>query len=687
MAGEIAGSSQALRGARAVAVRLGLALTACLALLTPTATGAAVITVDSPADAGSNNGSCTLTEAITNANDDAQTEADCDAGSGADRIVLLVSPLLTSDKDATSEQTGLPRITSRIDIDGRGNQISATTNVRLFHVTSTGVLTLRNVTLRDGLQSLAAAKRGGAIYNAGGKVTIVGSWLTNNRVALAEQGTGGAIHSENGELTLIDSAVTDNQVETPWARGGGIYSSNDRLTLINTQVSFNTLSSTRLHSSGFDNIGSGAGIAAEGTSGTILLNRVTVSNNNILISAAASQAVLNPYALGGGMLLAGDGSTRLVNVTISSNVISTQGANGRAEGAGLYANADVTIEHGTIASNQAYHIAGTHAQGAGIYAGPAKTVTLSASLLANNHNDQALTSLDSCHVTTIVDGGANRADDATCGTIASDLTSSDLDFALADHGGPGGSHALLEDSLAIDLVSDCELEIDGRNALRSSPSCDSGAFEYAADDRYELSGQPPVTLPDPDDECFGHHVPFGRAERHLHTSDEDWVWFSAAAGSTYEIETLNLLADADTILELFEGCVSLGISDDDGGAETYASKITYAVPGASTLLDVKIREFGNAYANGRGYDVVLRCTAGCTGCQSPGGSSYFLGGERVVSHREIEACSSIVGTSSVVAPQAELRLRSGGSVVLDEGFGVEASGTLTIELDPNLAVP
>src|SRR6266436_3070863 len=52
---------------------------------------AAVIGVDTLADAASDGDGCSLREAITNANNNDQTFADCAAGSGADTISFTVS--------------------------------------------------------------------------------------------------------------------------------------------------------------------------------------------------------------------------------------------------------------------------------------------------------------------------------------------------------------------------------------------------------------------------------------------------------------------------------------------------------------------------------------------------------------------------------------------------------------------
>ena len=103
------------------------------------------------------NGQCSLVEAIVNANNDAQTYADCAGGNGADTIVLPAGSVFSLDNpdptDVTNLYTGLPVISSTITIqtDGAGATIqrsaTATDNFRLFYVNLAGSLTLNNITL------------------------------------------------------------------------------------------------------------------------------------------------------------------------------------------------------------------------------------------------------------------------------------------------------------------------------------------------------------------------------------------------------------------------------------------------------------------------------------------------------------------------------------------------------------
>jgi hypothetical protein len=181
---------------------------------------------------------------------------------------------------ANSGVNGLPPISTPITIEGHGSTIqrlNSAPEMRFFFITSTGELTLDNITLNNGLVQSAwyfynnggaiankgvlnlvqshvlesyAEYYGGGIYNmAGGTVYLDSSSISFNQAgdsggALANQGTmvidgfsilnhnqalggaGGAIFSE-GDLTIHDSHVSFNQAGHS---GGGISAYIDTMT-------------------------------------------------------------------------------------------------------------------------------------------------------------------------------------------------------------------------------------------------------------------------------------------------------------------------------------------------------------------------------------------------------------------------------------------------------------------------
>ena len=90
-----------------------LLITLIVNLLTfSTIAHAATLTVNSLADTKEVDGSCTLREAIENANDNTATNADCATGSGTDTITFSVSGTITLGDSALS-QVSLRRTSRR----------------------------------------------------------------------------------------------------------------------------------------------------------------------------------------------------------------------------------------------------------------------------------------------------------------------------------------------------------------------------------------------------------------------------------------------------------------------------------------------------------------------------------------------------------------------------------------------
>lgn len=170
---------------------------------------------------------CSLIEAIINANDDAATNADCVAGSGADTITLNGnSYTLTSPYNALDPVVGLPAITSVVTIAGAGATIerdSSADSFGILHVASSGDLTLEQTTITGG-----EATTGGGLYNEG-TATLLNSTVTTNTAYFG----GGILNT--GIMTLTNSTVSTNSAAY---LGGGILNDNT-LTLVNSTVSGN----------------------------------------------------------------------------------------------------------------------------------------------------------------------------------------------------------------------------------------------------------------------------------------------------------------------------------------------------------------------------------------------------------------------------------------------------------------
>jgi CSLREA domain-containing protein len=245
---------------------------------------AAEISVTTTADEVTQNGRCSLREAIRNANADARVHPDCPAGNDADEIVLqpgtytlsipsaggadaldgdldITDDLTISGQGATVDGNGLDRVFEILDgkttinrltirggdgaTPGGGLRVVAGATAELHKTivednraaggvggggisNDGGTLRLVDTTVRD---NFAAAGDGGGILTAGG-TTITGGLIADNR-AIAE---GGGIFQAGGTLKLTHATIRDNQASS----GGGIFQAGGSLTATQSTVTNNT---------------------------------------------------------------------------------------------------------------------------------------------------------------------------------------------------------------------------------------------------------------------------------------------------------------------------------------------------------------------------------------------------------------------------------------------------------------
>ena len=175
-----------------------------LAMLAAAPAYAADMTID---------GRCSLSEAIDNANEDRQVHADCPAGSGHDIINFAWD--ITVGKHLVIE--------SEITIQGGGTLSGGNSN-RMFYVSKTGTLTLKNLTLRDGKATFVECpgrgrlRHGGAIFNLGA-LNIVDSIFSGNSAL-----SGGAIYNCTlAKLNISGSEFSGNSADV----GGAIWNGGE----------------------------------------------------------------------------------------------------------------------------------------------------------------------------------------------------------------------------------------------------------------------------------------------------------------------------------------------------------------------------------------------------------------------------------------------------------------------------
>ncbi|MEM7130087.1 MAG: carbohydrate binding domain-containing protein [Chloroflexota bacterium] len=302
------------------------------------------------------------------------------------------------------------------------------------------------------------------IVDAGVEATIMGVTITDG---YGFDLAGGILN--NGTLTLSMSTVMNNLVDATandfWKGGGGIYNGeNSTLNLLDSTVKDN---STVLVD--------GAGIY--GFFGSTI---------NIMGSTISGNVAGN---VGGGLRTLGNGE--ISNSTLSGNTSVWHG------GALFHTDGVMAIVHSTIVEN----IAPADTSGGlfvGTFGESAPDLTLTNSIVANNDGAQCFIGFFGPGVPELFSGGGNLASDATCNpTGPGDLVDTDpLVGLLADNGGKTATHALMDDSPAIDAANqDACLTVDQRNEARPMGNgCDIGAFEAE------------VTAVEPFATCGGYNV-------------------------------------------------------------------------------------------------------------------------------------------------------------------------------------
>ena len=176
--------------------------------------GSLVITVTTIADNTSQDGQCSLREAITNANDNATTYTDCIGGIAANMIIF-------SDALATATITLTSTLPNISDLDGLivdgGSDISISGNnlFQVFIINWDVALTLNSLTVLNGYSATSS----GGILN-GGTLTINNCIFSGNSgVYGGGVGLYGSYEPPTARLTITNSTFSGNRA---LERGGGV---------------------------------------------------------------------------------------------------------------------------------------------------------------------------------------------------------------------------------------------------------------------------------------------------------------------------------------------------------------------------------------------------------------------------------------------------------------------------------
>lgn len=369
-----------------------------------------------------NDGVCSISEAIINANNDAATHGDCAAGDGDDTIILTSNITLTTEYENTIVgRIGTPAINSAIVLNGDGFTLERDSGLdcdldgmddpgefRLLRIATNGNVDLQNTVLQNG----CADGSGSSPRNGGG---------------LLNQGT----------LAIHHSVFSNNQART---NGGGI--ENNGLGAVISVIQNSTFSGNSANSGG------------------VIYNRATI------ISIQNSTFSWNSAPNGGGIYSTG---------TITSIQNSTFSGNSASLGGGIYNNS------GTISSIQNSTFSGNSANfGGGIYNDFGNINSIQNSLFHDGstcmgsggsiggNNNMADATSDGCPVL------ATPLTTASVGPLADNGCTT----PLAD-GSCVMTHALLVGSEAIDLGDGNAIANDQRG-YAANGTRDIGAYEFDA---------------------------------------------------------------------------------------------------------------------------------------------------------------------------------------------------------------
>ena len=322
---------------------------------------------DPPTTSG--NGSCTLREAINNANNFGRdtTGGDCAVATRATVIITFQTSQPNVEIVLTS---ALPQIASGINLNldgfgiiisgGRSTLPNIKNGYQIFNVSSGATLTLSSLSVTAGEATNGAAVfnsgtlnvnfvafsdnlaadnafttgAGGAIFNSG--TLVISNSSFNGNMA---RGNGGAVESVAGSVTITDSTFTSNVTSS--GNGGAVDSTSSSVTISNSTFSLNGAAL-------------GGALSLDGPSltmsgNTFLYNQVTanggaVYNAGMLNLIGCSFTHNNASNSGGAIFNAGT----LVG-TGDSFVSNTSSAGG---GGGLASSGTVTI-YGTFSGNEA----------------------------------------------------------------------------------------------------------------------------------------------------------------------------------------------------------------------------------------------------------------------------------------------------------------------------------------------
>jgi hypothetical protein len=402
---------------------------------------------------------------LINAINIANTNSDADEiNLNADDQINCVYQL-TAVNNKKNGANGLPSIISPITINGHQSAIQrrgGSERFRIFHVASTGNLTLKQLSVENGLNDLNGSGdwHGGGIFNRG-ELTLKQSKVSGNTADYF----GGGIFNLLGKLTLKQSKISGN---TAW-KGSGIFNSDDCFSVSATAIIANSTVSEN----------TGGGIFNECS--IVILTNSTISENKN----------------NGGIVNNWYSTTTLINSTVAGNTSES----GDGGGISNWVSTAV-LTNSSVVGNTVTNWDGSNWSSGGIYNGYQSTTMLKNTILAGNVLTGDMVTTSNCfnEVNSIINADHYNlfsGDGMECNAGMTDLTlaafgisiTDVLKQTLANNGGSTKTLALIANSPAIDAADDAICPAtDQRGVSRpQGAKCDIGAFEYQEPALLELN--------------------------------------------------------------------------------------------------------------------------------------------------------------------------------------------------------
>jgi hypothetical protein len=369
--------------------------------------------------------------------------------------------------NTTDGPNGLPSITSKIEIRGKGSEQtvlqrdpSVDGELRIVHVAESGDLTLNGVAVKKGRGSDSLRTASG-LFNRG-IVRIFNSTVSENFAAFA---TGGVENAGSGTMVIVDSFITEN-MGVDGGISGGILNAG-KMAISRSTIANNCGES----SGGIANIAGGdleiteSSITQNSThafAGVGILNAgtLTITNTSVIENGVACNLAL-PFAAAAASLELAEASLDLIGGRAIYNI-----------------GGNVTINSSTIVRNIP-SLQGRLSGGIFINEG---TLELQNTILAENASSEVPGDCFTTGNGEIISLGNNLIGDPTgcdIDLLESDVTGEAGLGVFTDNGNAGNGHIpLLVSSRAINHGDDSSCPKRDQLGNKRKKPCDLGAVEF-----------------------------------------------------------------------------------------------------------------------------------------------------------------------------------------------------------------